>query len=254
MGEFYLNNLKIKNDKRKVFNMNIIMNKRNIRINKSNLMRLISKGIIDRRNIAKSGLYYNFTSIPFAYAKRINLSCDLEVYAEDKWNFVRNMDYKSLEKWYKAPIKKKVIKHTPTTFIVKDDAFIIEKDKSESEDIKNIEEQIIEPQKMEISDNDIIIDTIETKEELENTEIEKEIDNKEEKESNENLDIVDNNTDYIDTIPEDSNNDTSEEIDSELEEDNNIEETNTEEPHNSIQQHDFVFNKPVFKNKKRKKK
>lgn len=86
--------------------MSIFTNRRNIRVNRANLMRLVARGIIDRRNVNKSGTHITFPSIPFAYARRINSICDLDVYTNDTWNFVRNMDYSKLEEFYKDEVKK----------------------------------------------------------------------------------------------------------------------------------------------------
>ena len=89
--------------------MSIFTNRRNIRVTKPNLMRLISRGIVDRRNISKSGIHTVFFGVPYAYAKRINSISDIEVLLNDNWNFVRNMDYEKLESLYKDELKNKKV-------------------------------------------------------------------------------------------------------------------------------------------------
>lgn len=82
------------------------MNRKNIKINKSNLFRLISRGIIDRRNIEKKSSNIYLNSVPYAYAKRILTICDIEVLINNNWEFVRNMDYNKLEEIYNKEDKK----------------------------------------------------------------------------------------------------------------------------------------------------
>ena len=82
------------------------MNRKNIKINKSNLFRLISRGIIDRRNIEKKSSNIYLNSVPYAYAKRILTICDIEVSINNNWEFVRNMDYNKLEEIYNKEDKK----------------------------------------------------------------------------------------------------------------------------------------------------
>ena len=86
--------------------MSIFMNRKNIKINKSNLFRLISRGIIDRRNIEKKSSNIYLNSVPYAYAKRILTICDIEVSINNNWEFVRNMDYNKLEEIYNKEDKK----------------------------------------------------------------------------------------------------------------------------------------------------
>ena len=86
--------------------MSIFMNRKNIKINKSNLFRLISRGIIDRRNIEKKSSNIYLNSVPYAYAKRILTICDIEVLINNNWEFVRNMDYNKLEEIYNKEDKK----------------------------------------------------------------------------------------------------------------------------------------------------
>jgi hypothetical protein len=268
--------------------MSIFTNRRNIRVTRPNLMRLISRGIVDRRNINKSGIHTVFSGVPYAYAKRINSISDIEVLLNDNWNFVRNMDYNKLENLYKDELKNK---KTSDIIIVKDEI------KPEPVvEIKEVEVPIIE-KNTEISNNDELEENTFTDEQYKVLEESKEI------EESYSEEYVDGSFEYVESISEsntgenfheainienseeevqstdvtydrisenikektseESNevdlnqsiSDESEQINSESEEiieSNNIntEEINNESPLRNI--NNYNFNKPNFKKKKRK--
>lgn len=236
--------------------MNIFTNRRNIRVNRANLMRLISRGIIDRRNINKSGSHIMLSSVPFAYARRITSTCDLEVFNNDKWNFVRNMDYDTLEKFYKDEIKKEP----------KKDGIVIAHDeiKLDSEiEIQQVKEDLVENNIKEVKDEAINIISEEIKSEIQEDipSIEKEEDiyndSTEEVIEENNIDTIEENS--IESIPEEPIMEASEkvnEIKKEIEEETI---SNTEEIQLGSQNQNgyrdlnkYNFNKPSFKKRKRK--
>ena len=238
--------------------MNIFTNRRNIRVNRANLMRLISRGIIDRRNINKSGSHIMFSSVPFAYAKRITSTCDIEVFNNDKWNFVRNMDYDTLEKFYKDEIKKEPkkdgiiivhdeIKLDPEIKIQQVEEQFIKNNIKEvkNEAINNISEEV----KSEIQED---IPSIKKEENIYNASIEEVI-----KENN--IETTEENS--VESIPEESIMETSEEVNEikkEIEEEtiNYTEKIQLESQNqNEYKYRDlnkYNFDKPSFKKRKRK--
>ncbi len=245
--------------------MSIFTNRRNIRVNRANLMRLISRGIIDRRTVSKSGTHITFPSVPFAYAKRINSTCDLEVYNNDEWNFVRNMDYDRLENFYKDEIKKEKLKK---------DGIIIVHDEIKLDpkiEIQQVEEVPVENITEEVKDeaiNDISEESA--------SEVQESIqigENKEEQEevcsiTTERIDNIENNIDIVidqnqesslESVPEEPIMETSEEIENVTEENNEDIIDNTEKVQIETQNHNnyrdlnnYNLNKPTFKKRKRK--
>ena len=229
------------------------MNRRNIRVNRANLMRLISRGIIDRRNINKSGSHIMFSSVPFAYAKRITSTCDLEVFNHDKWNFVRNMDYDTLEKFYKDEIKKEP----------KKDGIIIIHDEIKLDPeikIQQVEEQLIENNIEEVKNEAINNTSEEIKSEIQEdiSSIKKE----EDIHNNSTEEVVEENTikeNSVEPIPEEPIMEASEEVNEikkEIEEEtiNNTEEIQLESQNQNGYRdlNKYNFNKPSFKKRKRK--
>lgn len=236
--------------------MNIFTNRRNIRVNRANLMRLISRGIIDRRNINKSGSHIMFSSVPFAYARRITSTCDLEVFNNDKWNFVRNMDYDTLEKFYKDEIKKEPKKDG--TVIVHDEI------KLDPEiEIQQVKEDPVENNVKEVKDEAInnISEEIESEiqEDIPSIEKEENIHNNSTEEVIEenNIETIEENS--VESIPEEPIMEASEEVNEikkEIEEEtiSNTEETQLESQNQNGYRdlNKYNFNKPSFKKRKRK--
>lgn len=236
--------------------MNIFTNRRNIRVNRANLMRLISRGIIDRRNINKSGSHIMFSSVPFAYARRIISTCDLEVFNNDKWNFVRNMDYDTLEKFYKDEIKKEP----------KKDGIIIIHDEIKLDpeiEIQQVKEDPVENNIKEVKDeaNNNISEEIksEIQEDIPSIEKEEDIhnDSTEEVIEENNIDIIEENS--VESIPEEPIMEASEEVNKikkEIEEEtiSNTEEIQLESQNQNGYRdlNKYNFNKPSFKKRKRK--
>lgn len=236
--------------------MNIFTNRRNIRVNRANLMRLISRGIIDRRNINKSGSHIMLFSVPFAYAKRITSTCDIEVFNNDKWNFVRNMDYNTLEKFYKDEIKKEP----------KKDGIIIVHDEIKLDPeikIQQVEEQLIKNNIEEVKNE--VINNIseeiksEIQEDIPSIKKEEDIHNDftDEVIEENNIETVEENS--IESIPEESIMEASEkvnEIKKEIEEEiiSNTEETQLESQNQNGYRdlNKYNFDKPSFKKRKRK--
>lgn len=236
--------------------MNIFTNRRNIRVNRANLMRLISRGIIDRRSINKSGSHIMFSSVPFAYARRITSTCDLEVFNNDKWNFVRNMDYDTLEKFYKDEIKKES----------KKDGIIIVHDEIKLDPeikIQQVEEQLVENNIEEVKDEAInnISEEIksEIQEDIPSIEKEENIYNNSTEEVIEENNIETTEENSVESIPEEPIMEASEEVNEIKKE---IEEktiSNTEEIQLESQNQNgyrdlnkYNLNKPSFKKRKRK--
>ena len=203
--------------------MSIFMNRRNVRTNKSNLMRLISNGYVDKRNVIKEGAYILFDAIPYAYAKRLLSKCDIEVENNNNWTFIRNMDYNKLVEFYKDDEK--------------GNDLIINKEGS----ITLIPEEKTEDTNLEIKEETKINEITESKEDKDIEEIKEEQITEDEVEKN--------------IIPEESILEASDEEKSELEEIEEKESDTTEEEHNFSQLkniNDFAFNKPNFKKKKKK--
>lgn len=236
--------------------MNIFTNRRNIRVNRANLMRLISRGIIDRRNVNKSGSHIMFSSVPFAYARRITSTCDLEVFNNDKWNFVRNMDYDTLEKFYKDEIKKEpkkdgiVIIHDEIKLDSKIEIQQVKEDPVENniEEVKNeATNNISEEIKSEIQED---IPSIEKEEDIHNDSTEEIIEEN-------NIDTIGENS--VESIPEEPIMEASEEVNEikkEIEEEtiSNTEEIQLESQNQNGYRdlNKYNFNKPSFKKRKRK--
>ena len=203
--------------------MSIFMNRRNVRTNKSNLMRLISNGYVDKRNVIKEGAYILFDAIPYAYAKRLLSKCDIEVENNNNWTFIRNMDYNKLVEFYKDDEK--------------GNDLIINKEGS----ITLIPEEKTEDTNLEIKEETKINEITESKKDKDIEEIKEEQITEDEVEKN--------------IIPEESILEASDEEKSELKEIEEKESDTTEEEHNFSQLkniNDFAFNKPNFKKKKKK--
>lgn len=236
--------------------MNIFTNRRNIRVNRANLMRLISRGIIDRRNVNKSGSHIMFSSVPFAYARRITSACDLEVFNNDKWNFVRNMDYDTLEKFYKDEIKKEP----------KKDGIVIVHDEIKLDpeiEIQRVKEDLVENNIEEVKDEAInnISEEIksEVQEDIPSIKKEENIynDSTEEVIEENNIETIEENS--IESIPEEPIMEALEEVNEikkEIEEKtiSNTEETQLESQNQNGYRdlNKYNFNKPSFKKRKRK--
>lgn len=240
--------------------MNIFTNRRNIRVNRANLMRLISRGIIDRRSINKSGSHIMFSSVPFAYARRITSACDLEVFNNDKWNFVRNMDYDTLEKFYKDEIKKEP----------KKDGIIIVHDEIKLDPeikIQQVEEQLVENNIEEVKDEAInnISEEIESEIQEDIPSIKKEDEKEENIHNNSTEEVIEENNietieeNSVESIPEEPIMEASEEVNEikkEIEEEtiSNTEEIQLESQNQNGYRdlNKYNFNKPSFKKRKRK--
>ena len=255
--------------------MGIFSNRRNIRVNRANLMRLMSMGIVDRRSVAKTGSHIKFSEIPFAYAKRICSVCDSEVYLNDDWNFVRHMNYDRLEELYRDPIikKEKIKDSTITVSKEENEHTIVEETKIEEQEIQdnNIEEQqeILENKEDTIENSEEDVEEIEHEDFIPQALNEPIMDNLEEKDfqQEENEEIVYDSTEEDaepisnDPVPE-SEEDDSNDFDTSLEEyiKEAIPESNgfdsfeeKEEESNQTQQFSgHNFNKPTFKKRKRK--
>lgn len=209
------------------------MNRKNVRTNKSNLMRLISSGSIDKRSVIREGAYILFHAVPYAFAKRILSKCDIEVENNNKWNFIRNMDYAKLDELYKDEKKESdlIINREGSISIVLNDEVkiepeVIEVEKVKEEAIEEVEpEHIVEEEPIFEPEEEVIKETVLTE-----------------------LNTID--------IPEEPILKTSDEEEIKLEEIEEEEETiSTEEEHNSSYLKDinnFTLNKPHFKKKKKK--
>lgn len=218
--------------------MSIFMNRKNVRTNKSNLMRLISSGSIDKRSIIREGAYILFHAVPYAFAKRILSKCDIEVENNNEWNFIRNMDYAKLDEFYKDEKKESdlIINREGNISIVLNDEVKIEPEIIEvekvREDIVEIEEaieevepeHIVEEEPIPEPEEEVIEETVTTE-----------------------LAPID--------ISEEPILKTSDEEEIKLEEIEEEETIPTEEDHNSSYPKDinnFTLNKPHFKKKKKK--
>lgn len=212
--------------------MSIFMNRKNVRTNKSNLMRLISSGSIDKRSIIREGAYILFHAVPYAFAKRILSKCDIEVENNNKWNFIRNMDYAKLDELYKDEKKESdlIINREGSISIVLNDEVKIEPKVIEVEKVKDEATEKVEPE--HIVEEEPIFEPEE--EEIEETVITE-------------LNTID--------IPEEPILKTSDKEEIKLEEIEEEETIPTEEEHNSSYPKDinnFTLNKPHFKKKKKK--
>lgn len=212
--------------------MSIFMNRKNVRTNKSNLMRLISSGSIDKRSVIREGAYILFHAVPYAFAKRILSKCDIEVENNNKWNFIRNMDYAKLDELYKDEKKESdlIINREGSISIVLNDEVkiepeVIEVEKVKEEAIEEVEpEHIVEEEPIFEPEEEVIKETVLTE-----------------------LNTID--------IPEEPILKTSDEEEIKLEEIEEEETISTEEEHNSSYPKDinnFTLNKPHFKKKKKK--
>lgn len=74
---------------------------------KANFIR--TKGIIDRSVMYNTNPIVDIGQIPYGIANKINMYCNMEVYAESKWNFVQCMDKDMLKKVYTSPIESVVV-------------------------------------------------------------------------------------------------------------------------------------------------
>ena len=74
---------------------------------KANFIR--TKGIIDRSVMYNANPIVDIGQIPYGIANKINMYCNMEVYAESKWNFVQCMDKDMLKKVYTSPIESVVV-------------------------------------------------------------------------------------------------------------------------------------------------
>lgn len=74
---------------------------------KANFIR--TKGIIDRSVMYNTNPIVDIGQIPYGIANKINMYCNMEVYAESKWNFVQCMDKDMLKKVYISPIESVVV-------------------------------------------------------------------------------------------------------------------------------------------------
>ena len=106
--------------------MNIFNIRKDVRVRKSVIMRLIARGIVDKNMIRGGGNYIVFSGITFAYTKRINSICDIEVYSGNEWVFVRHMDTQTLEKIYKTEEKPVIVNKEPEPVEEKKEEAIIE--------------------------------------------------------------------------------------------------------------------------------
>lgn len=70
---------------------------------KANFIR--TKGIIDRSVMYNANPIVDIGQIPYGIANKINMYCNMEIYAESKWNFVQCMDKDMLKKVYTSPIE-----------------------------------------------------------------------------------------------------------------------------------------------------
>ena len=232
--------------------MSIFMNRKNIKINKSNLFRLISRGIIDRRNIEKKSSNIYLNSVPYAYAKRILTICDIEVLINNNWEFVRNMDYNKLEEIYNKEDKKEtdiIINREGTIEECEKEKIVVESNNNDDKIDEN--NTISEIQSVSIPSDDIsekekytqaetyennISRTLLTSEEAVEQQDEEKIDlnNNQEKVENEESIEIDDNEDEDDTFEETT--------------------TNTENIQHNFQQLNLNNIKPTFRKKKKYKK
>lgn len=82
-----------------------IVTSREIRVDRNKANYLRTKGIINRNAMCTTDSVVNIGEIPFGIANKINKYCNMEVYAESKWNLVQCMDSNELRRVFLAPKK-----------------------------------------------------------------------------------------------------------------------------------------------------
>ena len=82
-----------------------IVTSREIRVDRNKANYLRTKGIINRNVMCTTDSVVNIGEIPFGIANKINKYCNMEVYAESKWNLVQCMDSDELRRVFLAPKK-----------------------------------------------------------------------------------------------------------------------------------------------------
>ena len=85
------------------FSSNEIITSREIRVDRNKANYLRTKGIINRTAMCTTDQIVNIGEIPFGIANKINKYCNMEVYAESKWNLVQCMDDHELRRVFLAP-------------------------------------------------------------------------------------------------------------------------------------------------------
>ena len=87
------------------FSSKEIATSREIRVDRNKANYLRTKGIINRSAMCTTDPVVNIGEIPFGIANKINKYCNMEVYAESKWNLVQCMDSNELRRVFLAPKK-----------------------------------------------------------------------------------------------------------------------------------------------------
>ena len=87
------------------FSSKEIATSREIRVDRNKANYLRTKGIINRSVMCTTNSVVNIGEIPFGIANKINKYCNMEVYAESKWNLVQCMDDRELRRVFLAPKK-----------------------------------------------------------------------------------------------------------------------------------------------------
>ena len=87
------------------FSSKEIATSREIRVDRNKANYLRTKGIINRNAMCTTDSVVNIGEIPFGIANKINKYCNMEVYAESKWNLVQCMDSDELRRVFLAPKK-----------------------------------------------------------------------------------------------------------------------------------------------------
>lgn len=87
------------------FSSKEIVTSREIRVDRNKANYLRTKGIINRNAMCTTDSVVNIGEIPFGIANKINKYCNMEVYAESKWNLVQCMDSDELRRVFLAPKK-----------------------------------------------------------------------------------------------------------------------------------------------------
>ena len=87
------------------FSSKEIVTSREIRVDRNKANYLRTKGIINRSAMCTTDSVVNIGEIPFGIANKINKYCNMEVYAESKWNLVQCMDSDELRRVFLAPKK-----------------------------------------------------------------------------------------------------------------------------------------------------
>ena len=85
------------------YTSNEIATSRQIRVDRNKANYLRTKGIINRTAMCTTDILVNIGEIPFGIANKINKYCNMEVYAESKWNLVQCMDNRELKRVFLAP-------------------------------------------------------------------------------------------------------------------------------------------------------